>query len=197
MCDSRNFQKYHTKNIAKRILINKFLSTIENISNSLQGVSKVLDIGCGEAMVMRRLHKIRNDWQIDGLDISPESLQVAKSILPDNNFFQASATDTKLKDKEYDLIISLEVLEHIESPQKALVEYSRLTKKYCLISVPLEPFFTWGNLLTGSNIKLWGKDPEHVNFWGKRGITKLVTQYFDIIEVRISFPWTIILAIKK
>lgn len=93
----------------------------------------------------------------------------------------------------FDLVMALEVLEHLDKPQAAIHEIKRVTKKYCLLSVPNEPFFSIGNLLRGKNVSLWGSDPEHIHKWNKRRFLKLLEKDFKVVEIRNSFPWLITL----
>jgi len=183
--------------MAKRMLIDRFLDNVKTTIHDMQDISTILDAGCGEAIVMRKLLDLRPDLNIEGLDISADSLQVAKQALPQNKFYQGSIMNMPISDKQYDLVMSLEVLEHVDDPEAALREIQKRAAKYCLISVPLEPYFSMGNLITGSNIKRWGKDPEHINFWSRKDIVNLIAKYFDIQDSKVSFPWTIVVGRSK
>jgi len=110
---------------------------------------------------------------------------------------QEDIINTDPAGRNFDLVLAIEVLEHINDYQKALNNISQFSNKYILISVPWEPAFRLSNLLRGKNIKRWGNDIEHVNNWSKKKITKIVSDYFNIIRAEISFPWTVILAQKK
>ncbi|MCK4744785.1 class I SAM-dependent methyltransferase [Candidatus Parcubacteria bacterium] len=193
---SSNLEKYQSKNFLKRAFIKRFIRQIVEIVQSLK-ISGILDAGCGEGLIIHNILRKIPKVKIDAFDISEQALENAKKILPNNNFFQGDITDIKLPSNDYDLIIALEILEHLENPEAALRELKRATKKYCLISVPWEPFFSLGNLSCGKNIKRIGKDKEHLQFWNKKEIVGIVEKYFDIISVKISFPWTIILGEKK
>lgn len=194
---SSNFKKHHTKNLLKRILLDLFLKNINQIIDQTENISRILDAACGEGLVVKYIQDCQPNLNIDGFDISAQSVAYAKQILPDNNFFIGDILNIKIKDNSYDLVMALEVLEHLASPLKALKELSRVSKKYVLISVPFEPWFSIGNLLSGKNIKRLGQDEDHRQFWTKRKIIKLISQEMDIKLVTISFPWTVILAIKK
>ena len=101
------------------------------------------------------------------------------------------------KDNSFDLIICSEVLEHLEHPDKALEELQRVSKKYVALSVPNEPIFMISNFLRGKNWSRWGNDIEHINHWSTRKFAKFVSKEFSIVEVKRSFPWTIVIAKKK
>lgn len=193
---SSNLAKYQSKNFLKKIFIKRFVEQIIKIIQELE-INNLLDAGCGEGFIMHNTLRKISKVKIDGFDISKQALQDAKKILPNNNFFQGDITNIELPNNSYDLVVALEILEHLENQEVALKELKRVTKKYCLISVPWEPFFSLGNLFCGKNIKRLGRDKEHLQFWSKKEITDLVSRYFDIISVKISFPWTIILGQKK
>lgn len=194
---SNNLIKYQTRHPLKKFFLKKFLKKIVNVIIELKDANKILEVGCGEGFVMQAINKRDPKIAIEGLDISRDSLEIAKKLLPDHKFYQANINNLPLDDNQYDLVMALEILEHLPNHDRALNELSRVTKKYCLISVPWEPFFSLGNLLSGKNISRLGQDKEHLQFWTKSKITALVSRYFDIIFVKISFPWTIILAKKK
>jgi ubiquinone/menaquinone biosynthesis C-methylase UbiE len=108
-----------------------------------------------------------------------------------------SIYDIPFKDRSFDLVICNEVLEHVDDPGKALSELERVTKKYCLISVPHEPWFMMANFLRGKNWSRWGNDIEHIQHWSRRGIRTLVGRYFDVLVVKNPFPWTLLVARKR
>lgn len=198
MNNSGNHQKYLSKNILKRFLLNKFLHKIKTIVLEINPET-ILDAGCGEGHVIYFLQKhLNKKIKFTGFDNSENAIKIAKELTGKNkNFFQGNLYDISLEDKSFDLVLAMEVLEHLEEYKKAIIELERVSSKYCLISVPLEPFFSIGNLLTGNNIKRWGKDLDHVNFWNKQEIEKIIKEYFIIRKTEISFPWTIILAEKR
>lgn len=189
---SSNFKKYHSKNPLKKICIKLFTEKIVKIIFQLK-IENILDVGCGEGYIMREVLKNILDIKIDGLDVAGHSIEFGKKILPNCQFTQGNITNMPYNNNSYDLLMALEVLEHLKTPELALRELKRVTNNYCLISVPLEPYFSLGNLLSGKNIKQFGKEPEHLQFWNKKQIVNLVSQYFNILSVTVSFPWTIIL----
>jgi len=194
---SSSFKKYHSKNLLKRILLNLFLKNISKIVNDRQDVNNILDAACGEGLVIAEINKQGTDLKIDGFDISENSINYARKILPDNKFFVGDILNIDAADNSYDLVMALEVLEHLHEPIKAIKELARVSRRYVLISVPFEPWFSLGNILSGKNLKRFGQDEDHKQFWTKNKIKKLVSQEMNIEFVKISFPWTIILATKK
>jgi hypothetical protein len=96
--------------------------------------------------------------------------------------------------RSFDLVMMLEVLEHIPEPAQMLPILERLTQRYLLLSVPWEPFFRGLNFLRGKHVRDFGNDPEHVNHWGRRAFLRFVEGRFRVVEVPMVFPWTMVLA---
>ena len=62
--------------------------------------------------------------------------------------------------------------------------------------VPNEPYFRTMNFFRGKNLTRFGNDPEHVQNWSSGKFVKLIETYFDVLEVRRPFPWTMVLCKK-
>lgn len=107
-----------------------------------KGVQYVLDAGSGFGQYDYYLGKHHHDWHIQGVDVKEE--QIADC----NNFFQkiglknvrfAEADLTQFSDPDkYDLVLCVDVMEHIEEDEKVLRNYYQSLKKggMLLISTP-------------------------------------------------------------
>ncbi|CAJ35688.1 class I SAM-dependent methyltransferase [Methanocella arvoryzae] len=190
--ESGNLRKYRNKNPLLQILIKKFIKSIHAYIYSLD-VDYILDAGCGEGIIMKSLHG-RN---LCGIDISTKAIALAKEMNPGSNVFCGTLYSLPFKDESFDLILSIETLEHLYAPENALRELKRVTKKYCIVSVPNEPFFCMMNLLRGKNISRLGNDVEHLQKWGRTDLCRLIEPYFEIVDVKTPFPWIVVLCKKK
>jgi 2-polyprenyl-3-methyl-5-hydroxy-6-metoxy-1,4-benzoquinol methylase len=176
-------------------MLRRFLKDVGSIVQHLAPGS-VLDVGCGEGFVAAYLRSqmggAKNRRYL-GLDESVRALEVATRLNPEESFACAKISRLALKDESFDLVICLEVLEHLSDPISALTELRRVSSRYCLISVPHEPIFQIGNLLRGKYIATWGNHPEHLNHWGAKSFRELVSPFFTIQELRQPFPWLLAL----
>lgn len=105
----------------------------------------VCEIGVGTGLTLSYLKKL-GAARCVGLDYSPKAVALAKELNPECEYVLADAFDTKLPDKQYDLIYSLGVLEHYnrEEQAKMLAEQKRLAKECVFIEVPFDVFyFRW------------------------------------------------------
>lgn len=190
--ESGNYKKYTSKNPLMGIIISKFMTNLSETISPLEDVNNVIDIGCGEGFIINCL----NRPDITGVDISKKALEIAKRKNPGCNFCTGSVYDLSFKESSFDLVIATEVLEHLENPEKALQEIGRISSSYCLFSVPNEPYFRTMNFLRGKNLKRFGNDIEHVQNWSSREFVKLIEKYFNVVDVKKPFPWTMVLCRK-
>ena len=89
--------------------------------------SKLLHTGCGSGQVDKDISK---KMKIIGLDISEDALRIYKKENPDNGTIYASIFDIPCKDKSFDGIYNLGVMEHFREEEilKILKEYKRVLK---------------------------------------------------------------------
>ena len=112
---------FHYHYIAKDLLIKKSLEKL-----TIKNGSRVLDIGCGIGVWLDRLGSSYGTIGT-GIDISQRSLSLADSFkVNQNSFVLADARALPFADNSYDLVTSLDVLEHINEPEKSLDEMIRV-----------------------------------------------------------------------
>ena len=155
---------------------------------------KVLDVGCGEGIVARSIFFDRPNIKLTGVDISEEAIKIFKKLNPGAQAYTASADNLKLfASNKFDLVMCCEVLEHLEDFEKALAELKRVSKKYILISIPHQPWFSLMNLARGKNLRNFGDDPDHINKWSKRKFLNILKQNcFTKAKIVKCLPWLIV-----
>lgn len=187
--ESGNYKKYTSRNPLMGAVISKFMKDLNETVAPLENINNIIDIGCGEGFIVNFLNRA----DITGVDISKNALNIAKLKNPGCNFCTGSVYDLSFKRNSFDLVIATEVLEHLENPERALQEIKRISKKYCIFSVPNEPYFRTMNFLRGKNLTRLGNDVEHLQNWSSKEFVKLVGNHFSVIEVKKPFPWTMVL----
>jgi SAM-dependent methyltransferase len=159
--------------------------------------SRAVEVGCGEGYGLVRLREKYPSASWQGLDLSPRAVEQARARNKDIPILTGDVRSLPYPDNSFDLVLCLEVLEHLRDFKLALEEIVRVASKYIIISVPREPWFSWGSLLAGRYLKFGGRHPEHVNFWSPRQIVGIVANQSKIKAVRKTLFWTIILAVKE
>lgn len=190
--ESGNYKKYTSKNPLMGVVTSKFMKTLSETVAPLENINSIIDIGCGEGFIANCLSRP----DITGVDISEKALKIARRKNPGCNFCAGSIYDLSFKKNSFDLVIATEVLEHLENPDRALQEIKRISKDYCILSVPNEPYFRTMNFLRGKNLTRFGNDIEHLQNWSSGEFVKLAGTHFNVLEVKKPFPWTMILCRK-
>jgi ubiquinone/menaquinone biosynthesis C-methylase UbiE len=102
---------------------------------------RVLDIGSGTGLLAIVLAKEHPEWQVTGIDISEDMLNLARETAARNDlsgrvlFQNASAEDLPFPDGSFDLVVSNASLHLWKDPVKVMDEIARVTAPggYCLI----------------------------------------------------------------
>lgn len=125
--------------------------------------STVLDIGCGEGLLLQYLTETKGICGY-GVDISREAVRLARA-----RGVKAEAADIlQLRiDQAYDYIILSEVLEHLANPEEVIIKVRGRFRKALLISVPNIGYYQHRlRLLFGRFPLQWRWHPgEHLRFW--------------------------------
>jgi trans-aconitate methyltransferase len=87
----------------------------------IPSAQNILEIGCGTGFVLSEIYRRLPGIQISGSDLYLEGLKFANERVPDATFYQMDARRIPFRE-EFDLILALDILEHIEDDVKVLVE---------------------------------------------------------------------------
>ena len=168
-------------------MIDRFYERLRSIVGPLDAAS-VLDAGCGEGETIARLSDVLPP-RVFAVDILDESVAYTKQRIPSIEVSRESVYELPFEDDGVDLVISLEVLEHLERPSEALGELARVAGSDLVLSVPHEPYFRLGSLLRGKYLRGLGNHPEHLNHWNRRSLLAFLQPRLDVVDVRVAFPW--------
>ncbi len=174
-------------------LIHNFYKKVDDLLSNVQ-INKALEVGCGHGYSTHYLTKSLGSDCIEASEFDESMIPDAKARNPELRITQESIYELKREDNSFDLVLALEVLEHLESPQIALKELKRVTSRYCIVSVPREPLWRFLNMARGKYLGAFGNTTGHINHWSKKDFIHLVSRYFNIIAVVNPLPWTILLA---
>jgi len=187
------FNKHRSTNPLIRILVRRYRQTLQHFVRLLP-VKSVFEVGSGEGHILTYIREVRGDLYLVGSDIVFEIVQEARLREPTVAWCVAMGEFLPFADHSFDLVIACEVLEHVIEPRYVLQEMRRLSKSFCIITVPEEPLWRILNMLRGQYLRNFGNTPGHIHHWSKKGIAQLVVEYFKIIQVLRVFPWIFVLA---
>ena len=97
--------------------------------------SKVLDIGCGKAFLLHEMKLLEPDLDIMGFDISEYALEHNNDLTKPYVYYHKAQDPNKYKDKEIDLVISLNTLHSLRffDFKKAIHEINRIGKQAYIV----------------------------------------------------------------
>lgn len=193
------YDKYGSKNPIVRWIMTGFDDSLSTLVNRA-APSSIHEIGCGEGYWVVKWKEQSIDAR--GSDFSSQVINLARENavghgLSPSIFTQRSIYDITPDNDSADLVVCCEVLEHLESPEEALAVLQGVVEKYLILSVPREPIWCALNLVRGKYLSSLGNTPGHIQHWSSKAFIELVGQYFDIVEIRTPFPWTMILCKGK
>ncbi|MFV8753232.1 class I SAM-dependent methyltransferase [Nannocystaceae bacterium ST9] len=194
---SGNQRKHESRNPIQRALIERF----HREAIAMIGQAKpdtILELGCGEGYVLEAFVQGGVKAELSGVELSERAVRLARERLGARATIEhRDARELVANGRHFDLVMMLEVLEHIPEPSQMLDILDDLSSRWLLLSVPWEPFFRGLNFMRGKNLTRWGNDPEHVNHWSRRGFARFIGERFEIVAMPQVFPWTMALARKR
>jgi len=187
--ESTNYEKFQTANPVVRRLIDRLYDRVLAQVQPL-GAGSMLDAGCGEGETLSRLGAAL-PARTTAVDIVPQAVEYTAERFPSVQVQRQSIDSLPFADGSFDLVVCLEVLEHLPDPEAGLAELARVAARDVVISVPHEPWFRLGSLLRGKYLRSLGNHPEHVNHWNPGSLRAFLATQLDVLSVERSFPWLI------
>ena len=188
------YDKYGSTNPVVRRLMSAFERTLDQLFEQSDPTS-VLDVGCGEGVLVHQWAQRLGDRRVVGIDLQEESIQAgwAERRAPNLEYQVMHAENLPFAENEFDLASAIEVLEHVPDPEHTLAEMARCAERHLLVSVPREPLWRMLNMARGAYWPALGNTPGHLNHWSRRSFVRLLSSYGQVAEVRSPFPWTMLL----
>lgn len=180
--------KYVSGNPVARWLLGNFASCIAGLLAPLR-FRTVLEVGCGEGILLRKLAGPLAGCRLTAVDIDPGELAAARANAPFAQLSVASAYRLPFPDGAFDLVLCSEVLEHLERPDDALTEIARVGTRHFVFSVPNEPLWRVLNLCRGTYLSSLGNTPGHLQHWGREGFVRLLAGRFEVEALHRPLPW--------
>lgn len=180
----------------------KRLEFIDSCLESFKGkMLRVLDVGCGNGNISRYIGS--KGHTVLGIDISDATIKTATSLTAMSNVsFQNIPVEELHTEKEFDLIICSEVIEHLNQPTVVVNALKKLLKKEGMLIVtvpngfgPRELFITkplqfmksntpkvfqWVNSakksmgFSGATVQSDAENLTHVQFFTKKALCNLI-----------------------
>lgn len=121
------------------------------------GGFNIVELGCGLSPFLSKA-----PFQVKvGVDYSPKTIYDAQKLYPDVEYIIGDCTNMPFPDKEFQVSVAGELIEHLEKPQELIDEMVRITKERIIISTPHLEF----------------DDPEHLHEFDEQDLIKMLSPY--------------------
>ncbi|KAB8183897.1 methyltransferase domain-containing protein [Lysobacter maris] len=186
--------KYEEAGRIGGMLLDRFYSAVHRLLvPHLRERSALLEVGCGAGYSSQRLLRwLPESASFLGSDVGETLLEKAAARNPGAKFARQSVYELALPDKSVDVVVMLEVLEHLEFPERALVELQRVSREAVILSTPREPLWRFLNFCRGKYVRDLGNTPGHIQHWSSRGLCRQVQAHFEVCDVARPIPWTVL-----
>jgi 2-polyprenyl-3-methyl-5-hydroxy-6-metoxy-1,4-benzoquinol methylase len=181
--------KEATKNPIERRMVDGFATALQRCLPTT--AARVLEVGCGEGRQLTAIGSRFPEADLIGLDLPDVELMEAWDGI-ESSMVQASALTLPFADNRFDLVMAIEVLEHLPDPEQAMREIARVASGAVVLSVPWEPVWRLGNLARGRYVSALGNTPGHIQHFTRRGFARMVGRSIAVEEVLRPIPWTMI-----
>jgi 2-polyprenyl-3-methyl-5-hydroxy-6-metoxy-1,4-benzoquinol methylase len=163
----------------------------------------VLDAGCGNGALCADL--LRCGYEVTGVDADANGIELARQQYPGIDFRTAFFAEPALR--QFDTVVSTEVVEHLYSPHE-LADYALRSLKPGGVFIVTTPYHGFIKNLALSLLNKWDFHHTanwhggHIKFWSKESLSKLLRNAgFEIVGFeglgRMPYLWMSMALIAK
>jgi 2-polyprenyl-3-methyl-5-hydroxy-6-metoxy-1,4-benzoquinol methylase len=190
---SQDFRSKYTKTnaLTRRMLDGFFRAVNESIAGL--DIGSALEVGCGEGFSTARLREMMPKASLRACDVEQRLVEQAKRRNPGIPIERESIYDLPYARGSFDAVFVMEVLEHLDDPQRGLAEVCRVSKRWVIATVPREPIWRMLNFARFKYVTALGNTPGHLNHWTSKRFCDFVGHFTKIRACRKPLPWTVVL----
>jgi SAM-dependent methyltransferase len=175
LIDKKTYEQIVGKRIRHDILL-KYETTAKLIRKYKRGKLKILDIGCGQGIFSFYSDK---SWSIVGIDMDKDRIARANNIERKNTKFCLKSAENFKFNEKFDVVIALDIIEHLNNPQKSLDSaFSALKDDGILIVSNPNRYSVWNVLNNLVHLE------DHKHYWRPGKFGEMAKKSgFEMIEV--------------
>lgn len=181
---------YQREVYSKSMLTRILRDFLDNLAlKAIKDSKTVLDIGCGEGLLLEKIIAAKKEASVYGIDLNPENVEICLAhSLP---AILADAKKLPFADRTFDTCIMTEVIEHLEQgqPQDVIREIARVLKEggQLFLMFPNDRNYKISRLLTFKFKKAF-YDAGHTRQWEPEDAADLLQQMSFFIHRSLSVP---------
>jgi 2-polyprenyl-3-methyl-5-hydroxy-6-metoxy-1,4-benzoquinol methylase len=179
----------YEKKLASRSerLLGAFFSLIGPLKELGQGAifwldaksrGKLLDVGCGSGVFLRRWQNL--GWDVNGLEMDPEAVKTARQVIQSDNVFHGTIDDLATNER-YDVITLIHVIEHLLDPVATLKKCHDLLKPGGSIIISTPNSSGLGARILKKNWRGW-EPPRHIFLYNPKTLPEIVQKAGFTVE---------------
>ena len=158
------------------------LPAVLKLCSDLPAGTRVLDVGCGNGSVAAELTK--RGFSVTGIDMAEAGIRIARASCPKGRFEVLPADSQLLKnlgEEPFDLVYSLEVIEHLYDPRSFLAGCFGATRKGGRF-ICSTPYHGYLKNLALSLANAWDHhydplfDGGHIKFFSRTTLSSLISE---------------------
>lgn len=191
----QDFRSKYTKgNFVTRRLLGGFFAAVQDSITGLP-IGSAVEVGCGEGFSTARLRDmLPAAATLEACDVEQRLVDEARERNPGIRITRESIYELPRETASVDAVFVMEVLEHLDEPERALAEVCRVARRWVIATVPREPIWRVMNMARLKYLTALGNTPGHLNHWSAGGFAQFVNTKARVLACRKPLPWTVVLA---
>ena len=190
---------YLNDELIYRVTYLKYIDSIFKNIEKKDNIS-VLEYGCGVGSFIRSLLTSRYDnciELINGVDISNTAIKMASNHTKSQKVYFYPLDEFIFPVKKYDLVASLEVIEHIPNVQKIVKKMSESINQGGIIFLTTPNYNSFEQRVFKKNWRLFCP-PEHINYFTKKTLSNILNENgLKVISFNDEFVFSFTLGIRN
>jgi 2-polyprenyl-3-methyl-5-hydroxy-6-metoxy-1,4-benzoquinol methylase len=176
-----HYNTYPRHETISEITIKRY-KELANKFESFRINNKWLDVGCGNGHMLSEAKKL--NWEVYGTEFTDRAVEICSSKGISMN--QGALNTSNYKKGQFDIITFIEVIEHINSPNKELSDFHYLLRKGGLLYITTPNFNSISRNLLKENWSII-EYPEHLCYYTAKTLhDALVRNGFEKLELKTT-----------
>jgi len=186
IAEQKEFWNWHWQHWQDRKTVNEWKQTRhERVLAFLASLSlhqpAILDVGCGPGWYTDTLRRF---GPVTGIDLSEEAITIAKSRFPEIHFIAGNFYELALQN-QFDLVVSQEVIDHVEDQPKFVQRAAQVLKPGGHLILSATNKFVMDRV--GDSFP--EQPPQHISrYMDRRTLKRMLQPYFSWIRSETIIP---------
>jgi 2-polyprenyl-3-methyl-5-hydroxy-6-metoxy-1,4-benzoquinol methylase len=161
------YSSYGRNDYLSPITIKRFHEILDGLEPVRQ-TNRMLDVGCGIGYFLAEAAKRK--WEVYGTEFTPEAVEICRG--KGINMQEGSLNPAHYAPESFDVIISIEVIEHINHPREEVQKFARLLRPGGVVYLTTPNFNSVSRKILHEKWNVLSY-PEHLCYYTPKTLTRL------------------------